>query len=244
MLNKTGFLGLIITAGLLASFSQVAAESSPPPASNSHFYTSALIGYSSMNVKNKESVFVNNMSNEVKNYTYNSNGTVGTLLVGYRNILDNNYLVGLEFGLSFDNNSIDKTENIDIYQTKTKLKGPYKFTPALVLGNQFAQDWLAFIKLGVSISRFEIKHSIASLPQVPINGASNTIHTTRSGFMGAIGLEHSLTKELSAVGLVSYENFGKMKYRFTSVIGAPAESNTIILRPEYYTVKVGMTYKF
>ena len=244
MLNKVKFLGLIAATTLSAAVSQANPEGATPPSNNSQFYTGALIGYSSMGVKNKESVHVNGISNAVKNHSFNSNGVVGTILLGYRQLFDNNYLMGFEFGVSLDNNSINKTENLDIFQTQTKLKAPYKFTPALVFGNQFSKNWLGFVKLGISISRFELYHSIANLPAAPIPGATSTIHTTKAGFMAALGAEHALTNSISAVGLVSYENFGKIQHTYDKVLGGAGESNTVTMRPEYYTVKVGLINKF
>ena len=245
MANKVKFFGLIVAAGLSSTLSQANSEGTTTTSSNnSGFYTGALFGYSSMNVVNKEGIFVPGLTNEFRRFSYNSNGVVGTLLFGYRHFFTPSYFGGLEFGASWDNNSIDKRQNLNGHPTQTKLKGPFKFTPAVVLGSQFSENWLGFVKLGVSISRFDIYHSVAVTGFNPINGATNSFKQIQSGLMAALGLERSITKNISAVGLASYENFGKIQRTFTAVAGAPGESNHITLKPEYYTVKVGMTYKF
>ena len=242
MINKIKFSTFVLSGLLCTSLLYGAGESS---FYKSGFYTGALLGYSWMNSTIKENVYIPAFNNDTGKGHKSDSGFVGDLILGYRHFFENKLLLGLELGFSLDNNEVNENTYLvgDFYWSETKYKAPFKFTPAIVFGNQFTQKLLGFVKLGVSIARFKGSHEL-------YNGnaseGSESFKATRNGLMAAIGAEYALTDQISTLGIISYQKFStiRMSFQDPSNGGVPLSANTTSLNPEYVTAKVGVVYRF
>ena len=243
MMGNTKF-----SMAIIVSFLAVAGVNADQagPSFKSGMYTGLLFGYSNLHASNKETVNVGIQPTETKTVTANQAGLVGNLLIGYRELFKNNFLLGGELGISLDNSQMVQKNILgnNIHSSYTKLGSVYKFVPALVLGGKFSDKWLGFVKMGPSISQFKVNHSITQVGFSPLPGAINKFRTTKVGFMAAVGAEYAVDEDVSTVGIVSYEKFGSINRTFGVVDGVAGEKDTINLKPQYVTATVGMVYKF
>lgn len=239
MLTRFNFSSIALASALLAA---TAVQADSGSLYTSGFYTGALLGYSSMKSSFTENVSVPGQINASTKVNGQNSGIVGTLLLGYRHFLTNQFMVGGELGFSADNNQVKKSFTMDGLNIETKVKGYYRFTPALVFGKQFSSAWLGFLKLGVSLARFTANNSLQYRAYSP---TLNTFHASKVGFMGALGAEYAINRKLSGVGLVSWESFGSFKKSLPGeVLGVAGEQHSLEVKPQYLTFKMGVNYKF
>lgn len=241
MMSKMKFSTALLGSLLTVSMAQAAEGSA---GFKSGFYTGALLGYNSMRTNTSEAAH-SALEDSSQSLKKTSGGLAASLLGGYRKFLSNNFLLGGELGVSWDNNQTRQTGQFgpeNAWTGSTKIKAPFKFTPAVVLGGKFSNTWLGFIKFGPSIAQFKGTHSIQNEgdPQYSIK-----FNKTKVGFMGAVGVEHAVTSSMSVIALTSYENYGRItKTGFNVSEGGVGDTDTIKVKSSNIAAKIGVVYTF
>jgi opacity protein-like surface antigen len=175
----------------------------------SGFYTGLAAGYSHMNSSVQETLFVPGFLNTNASGTAKKHGVGGDVFAGYRFLFNNGFLAGFEVAFAIDSNRLNKKLDMALgWASNTTLKNQFKVIPAVVLGKQFSERWLGFIKLGASIARFKGTHAVA-FRQAP--STDTNFRATKVGFMGGVGVEYAFNKQFSAITTLSYERFGNIK---------------------------------
>ncbi|ARN84622.1 outer membrane protein [Candidatus Nucleicultrix amoebiphila] len=236
-MKKSSFKVLLLTA---------ITASSPLMAVSSHFYKPGFYaglaaGHSYMRSDVKESVFIPALINTNGSGTAKKHGVVGEILGGYRYFFANGFLTGLELGMAVDSNRTEKNLQLDVLRGRSTLKSSFKFMPALVLGKQFSDRWLGFVKLGASINRFKGSHEIYLANRL---AASENFKATKAGIMIGVGVEYAFSDKFSTVATLGYENYGNIKQSYKTFTGPAFDKNSGGFKPSYVTTKVGFIYKF
>lgn len=207
-------------------------------------YTGLTLGYSYMNAGVQESLSLPALlgGDSSSKGRGTRHGTLGELTLGYHHIFENDFLMGFEVGVAKDNHVIRRNSELGGLLSNIKLQRSFQITPALVMGKVFSEKWLGFAKLGVSFSRFKVRHSIgmSGVPEFMDTGVK-----TERGLSITLGIEYALTTHMSTVGMVTYEYFNKIKKELMQ-LPAPfiPSSNTLSFKPYYVTTKVGIVYRF
>jgi outer membrane autotransporter protein len=208
----------------------------------SGFYTGLAAGYSHMNSSVQETLFIPGFLNTNASGTARKHGISGDVFAGYRFLFSNGFLTGLEVAFALDSNKFNKKLSMQGgWISNTTLKSQFKVVPAVVLGKQFSERWLGFVKLGASIARFKGNHAI-TVP--PAADTTTSFKATKVGFMGGVGAEYAFNKQFSAIATLSYERFGRIKKTFADVSPVIGDKNEGTLKPSYITAKIGIAYKF
>lgn len=126
-------------------------------------------------------------------------------------------------------------------QFDNKVKKTFTVIPTVALGKVFCGRWHASIGLGLAISSFK-----QQVDTINVNPAlSGNANQRKIGFVPSIGVEYAATQNVSIMGNVAYEIYGKMTKTLTNPAYAigPA-SYTTSVTPKYLTLKVGAVYRF
>jgi opacity protein-like surface antigen len=168
------------------------------------------------------------------------------LLGGYRHIFNQDYTIGfiLEANV-FTNNQLVKSlaQFGSEFTFNHRLKKSFSVIPSVVLGKIFCGRWHASVGLGLAISRFRLGIDNTSPDVTP---ASVSATQTKIGFVPSIGAEYAATQNVSIIGNVSYEFYGKIRKTFSNNVAAFGTGNsyTTSISPRYFALKVGAIYRF
>lgn len=237
---------LIITA----AFCALASESL---AIDSSFYKTGPVlgtglGYSSLSIKTRDTLFFldNLETNGEFKKTKRSNGFVVDLFSGYRLLINERFIFSLNLSLTKDTNSVKSTIGVPTTSTisQTKIHRQFSVTPDLTAGYIFCQQWMVYLKLGLSISRFNLENKVIG----PNATVSTDKTVTKFGIKPTVGIEYAINKKASFFTDLSYEYIPSLKKNLNN----PTDPNVFILgathdlksSPHYVTGKIGVLYKF
>jgi len=168
------------------------------------------------------------------------------LVGGYRHILNGGYTVGADLAANiFANNELkkqlDHTIAPDDYFFVNRLSRRFNIIPGVSFGKILCDRWLVSLGVGLAISRFQ-----QQVFSVDSNvGLKSSV--TKVGFAPSLGVEYAATQNLSVVGGVTYEIYGKISKKFGNEFTAPyfiTSSYATSINPRYLTLKVGAVYRF
>ncbi len=218
---------------------------------SSYYKTGAVLGtglgYSHLSSKTTDTLFFDGVPQSSGTFkkTPTSNGFVADLIAGYRFAFNKCFVAGVNVVLTKDTNrlkSIIDIPNAGATST-TKLYRQFSVTPEIMGGYVFAQQWMAYLKLGLSISRFKLDNKVIGESTVSTNKI-----VTKVGFKPTLGVEYAMNSKASVFTDVSYEYIPSIKKSLEN----PSDPNTLALtdthdvkvRPHYFTAKIGVMYKF
>ena len=210
------------------------------------------IGYSHLSAKTKENVLITPNPHIVFGYggnssfkkTHTSNGFVADVFAGYRFKLTSNFLVGFDISFSKETNTLKQNNLIPLFdqESTTELHRQFSIIPALTAGYTFADKWMLYAKLGLSISRFSLENK--NLGAVAISTPEKTF--TKLGVKETLGIEYAVTEKAALFSEVSFEQIQSKKVRLTNPTVTPAfthQSHDVKVKPRYITAKIGVLYK-
>ncbi len=217
---------------------------------SSYYKTGAILGtglgYSGLSAKTNDNFFfvAGNPENGDFKKTRRSNGFVADVFAGYRFVFNERFVAGFNVTFTKDTNTLKSTHSLPTFLTAstTELYRQFAVTPELTTGYIFAKQWMAYLKLGISISRFKLDNKLVG-PTVTISGDKTV---TRVGFKPTLGVEYAMNNKASVFTDVSYEYIPSVKANLTNptvpvVLGA---THDVKVRPHYFTAKLGVLYKF
>ena len=249
----------LTTAVALALFAGT--EASQAHNFKSGFVAGGAVGYSHMTNR-----FSNSSSNTTRvngaivgltsagvNSSKSSNAIAGSIFSGYRYITESGFAVGFNLGFGLDGSSVKNSGTVNTMSFTNKLNRQFNITPALFLGKTIGNSWMIFTELGLSVSRFKFKST-----HTETAGTNQTTSINKSftkvGFAPTLGAEFAVNENISVTGTATYEFFGSTKKdlggtnRSVTVAGPITTSNTtengVKVKPRYFTMKIGMLYKF
>ena len=155
-------------------------------------------------------------------------------------------MLGFNVTLTKDTNKINNIIGIPTTPStsQTKIYRQFAVTPELTTGYIFAQQWMAYLKLGLSISRFEIENKVIGTTAV----VSKDKKVTKVGFKPTLGVEYAMNDKASVFTDVSYEYIPEIKKSFNNPTAPaaliPGSTHDVKVRPHYFTAKIGVMYKF
>jgi len=234
-------------------------------------YASLLVGYTHGNVNEKNGLSDYYVTNP-DGYDYlvygggktSLQGVSGSIKLGYNITIPNNYLIGLEFGTTFqDANSKQRmfdgykylnNSNPDDYDydliapldVKTKINN-YQ-TLGLRIGHIFNDDTLFYFLGGGTVGRVERKLDQKGDDNWFLVGYSTTERKNETGYVLGLGIEHKLNNKFSLKASYEYVNFGniKMTYRGPTNDGVN-DLNDLIEQShklDFSNFAIGLTYQF
>lgn len=173
------------------------------------------------------------------------------ILGGYRHIFHDGLTAGFDIsGDVYTNNELNTQIRNVIplgvgFPFRNKLTRRYSIIPTINAGKIFCGRWHATLGLGVAISGF--KQEITNLS--PVGGVikSAAASTTKIGFVPSLGVEYAMTQNISVVGKISYEIYGKINKKFGDQLTSPllpGSSYTSSISPRYLNLKIGAIYRF
>ena len=237
---------LFITTAFCALVSCASATAS------SYYKTGAVLGtglgYSTLSSKATDTLFYDGIPNSSGSFkkTKRSNGFVVDLIAGYRYALNERFITGFNVVLNKDTNKIKNI--VGVPQTtatsQTEIYRQFSVVPEIMGGYIFAKQWMAYLKFGLSISRFKIDNKILA--------ATFTINSdktvTKIGFKPTLGLEYAMNNKASVFTDVSYEYIASFKSKLNNQNDptqfSATDTHDVKVRPHYFTAKVGVLYKF
>jgi len=166
------------------------------------------------------------------------------LLGGYRHLFNQDYTIGLiiEANLLTGNEikkNLGHTSPFGTANFNNSLKKSFTVIPTVALGKVFCGRWHASLGLGLAIARFKLQAT-----GVGTNPAfSQNANQTKIGFVPSLGVEYAATQNVSIIGNVAYEIYGKMSKTLTSPTTQLITYATSV-KPTYLTLKVGAVYRF
>jgi outer membrane autotransporter protein len=217
---------------------------------SSYYKTGAVLGtglgYSHLSSKTNDNFLFNagNVENGSFKKSTRSNGFVADVFAGYRFLLKEKFIAGLNVTFTKDTNTLKTTHSLPTFRSgsTTKLYRQFAVTPELAAGYIFAKQWMAYLKLGLSISRFKLDNKLVS----PTSTISADKTVTRVAFKPTLGLEYAMNNKASVFTDVSYEYIKPIKVKLPNPTGTidPNATHDVKVRPHYFTAKVGVLYKF
>lgn len=206
------------------------------------------LGYSSLSINARDTLFLMDglpTNGEFKK-TKRNNGFVVDLFSGYRFLINKSFIFSLNLSFSKDTNSVKSTIGIPTTSaiSQTKIYRQFSVTPDLTAGYIFCQQWMAYLKLGLSISRFNLENKVIGRDAV----VSTDKTVTKFGVKPTIGIEYAINRKVSFFTDFSYEYVSSMKKDLKN----PSAPNVFILgathdlksSPHYVTGKIGVLFKF
>lgn len=238
------------TQHLLLTTAFCAFASCASATANSYYKTGFVLGtglgYSHLSAKTTNNLFFNadNVENGSFKKSTRSNGFVADVFAGYRFLLNERFVAGLNITFTKDTNILKNTHFLPTFRSESTIKFYRQFsvTPELTTGYILAKQWMAYLKLGLSISRFKLDNKLI--------GTTATIASdktvTKVGFKPTLGLEYAMNNKASVFTDVSYEYIKPIKEKLSNPTGTVDSGSThnIKVRPHYFTAKVGVLYKF
>lgn len=217
---------------------------------SSYYKTGAVLGtglgYSHLSAKTTNNIFLINGSAANGSYSKSrtSNGFVLDVFAGYRFLLKERFMFGMNVVFAKDTNTLVNKSGITASPTinQTKLYRQFSVIPELTTGYIFAKQWMAYLKLGLSISRFKLDNKLI--------GTTATIASdktvTKVGFKPTLGLEYAMNNKASVFTDVSYEYVPSIKAKLKNPTpnNVTTATHDVKVRPHYFTAKVGVLYKF
>lgn len=218
---------------------------------SSYYKTGAVLGtalgYSSLSSKTTDTLFLDGvplLSGALKK-TKRSNGFVADLIGGYRFVFNERFVTGFNVVLTKDSNSLKSVIDIPFADatTTTKFYRQFSVTPEIMGGYVFAKQWMAYLKLGLSISQFKIENKVIGAAVI-----STDKTVTKVGFKPTLGVEYAMNNKASVFTDVSYEYIPSIKKSLNNpsdpATFSPTDTHDVKVRPHYFTAKLGVLYKF
>lgn len=187
---------------------------------------------------------------------------VSEVMVGGRYLMDNGFFPGFEVAASFANHKFENDfvfsdavlnpdPNTDINIFSAAIKRRYSFVPSVVLGWAFNQQFNVFAKLGVGITKYDLRiinntddGGLGFNPGFLRGSTGKTYYS----FVPALGLEYSFNRYVSFVASVSFEVGQKPEFTKTHLTELQAlpinDSNKLSGRVSIFTQKIGLLFKF
>jgi len=173
------------------------------------------------------------------------------ILGGYRHIFHDGLTAGFDIsGNVYANNELSTQLRHVVpvglaFPFRNKLTRRYSVIPAISAGKIFCGRWHATLGLGVAISGF--KQEVTNLS--PVGGVikSASASTTKLGFVPSLGVEYAMTQNISVVGKISYEIYGKINKKFGDQLTSPqlaGSSYAPSISPRYLNLNIGAIYRF
>src|SRR3990167_449869 len=152
---------------------------------------------------------------------FGGRGAIGNIFVGYGAMLNQSFYLGGEVFADLTNTTSDIT--IDTDNVKDKFKEKYGYGISLLTGIALSDHTMAYGRLGVVRSKFEIKETAP---------ASVSQEKSLTGAQFGLGIQTSLTQNVDFRG----------EYDFTAYSSGNFSGNS--LKPRSDQFNIGLIYKF
>lgn len=215
------------------------------PHFKSGFLAGAHVGIANNTGSYRGIFFTNDATGETSLLSSRTRKTSALLGVfgGYRHVFPEGYTFGVDVSLNFltHNELSVQFSHFNEFNFKNSLSRQYNITPSINFGKIMCDRFHVYLGLGLAITRFKLR-----VEDIGDNPASFKASQTLLGFVPAIGVEYSLTHNVSVFGNVSYEVYQNMKKTFnvSSSTMLPGSTYTSAIRPQYLILKIGGAYRF
>jgi hypothetical protein len=169
-----------------------------------------------------------------------SHNFIGGLHVGYLALLKQRYILGGDIEGNFDTISLKKHTRQNGQQFTYKASRQFNLIPSFIAGAQVHECFKVYLKLGMPLSSF----SYRLINHGNVEDIRTNHHSISLGFAPALVHELKLNDHCAVSVTAAYEIYEKSKAVFLSsvVVGDNADNNTLKIRPNVFSMKIGFKY--